>query len=205
MAARSVLPLGLMFFIFVLLFAWTVWAVLLWGSIRIVDRTNQHNSFVAALVWSAVQLGVSLGVQTLGMAGLGVLVLWLAFLLRLLLRQYEMSIAPALLVLVMLIAAPFGLAPALEVIVGTSELLALLVLCGTPFAIIGGWLFGRYRQRSRGDDDSLPVARVFRRKRAEPRPAAVTPVVAVMPVAPPPPPAPPPRDAAAPGEPTLLR
>jgi hypothetical protein len=152
-----------MFFIFVLLFAWTVWAVLLWGSIRIVDRANQHNSFVAALVWSAVQLGVSLGIQTFGMAGVAVLVLWLGFLLRLLVRQYEMNLGPALLVLVMLIAAPFGLAPALEVIVGTSELLALVVLCGTPFAIIGGWLFGRHRLRSRSDEDTLPVARVNRR------------------------------------------
>ena len=162
-------------FAFILVFAWTVWAGLFWGAIRIVDARNTHNYFAHALLWSAVQLAVSLAGPAFGvLGGLAMLVLWCVFLMRLLLGQYEMGFLQALLVLAMLIAAPFLLEPVVLHLVEVSEVLALVVFFGAPFFILGGWLWGRRRARLAGEDSRIPRAFAFRRKRAEPTPAART-------------------------------
>jgi hypothetical protein len=174
-----------MMFAFILVFVWTVWAALFWGSIRIVDSQSSHNYFAHALLWSAVQLAVSLAGTAFGIIGsLAMLALWWVFLMRLLLHQYEMGFLQALLVLAMLIAAPFLLEPVVLYLVEVSEVLALVVFFGAPFFILGGWLWGRRRARRAGEDARIPRAFAFRRKRAEPAPVVAAPVAPPV-VAPP--------------------
>src|SRR5689334_13031423 len=72
-----------------LAFAWTMWAVLFWGSIALIERHNPFNTFRAALGWSGINLAIS---ATLGgIIGVGVLLVWVVFLLRLLLGRYELG------------------------------------------------------------------------------------------------------------------
>jgi len=154
-----------MMFAFILLFGWTLWALLFWGAIRIVDSKNSHNYFAHALLWSAVQLGVSLAMPVFGIGGIAMLVLWVVFLLRLLTSQYEMGLLQAILVLAIIIAAPFGLEPIVVWLVKVSELLAIVVFFGLPFFILGGWQWGRRRARRAGEDDRIPRAFAFRRRK----------------------------------------
>jgi hypothetical protein len=182
-----------------LLFAWTVWAVLLWGSIAIVERHNPFNTFGWALAWSGLNMVVSLANGALGIAGLGVRIIWLVFLMRLLLHRYELGFLHSLGVVIVTVVGPYFVGDAFISFVGSSASLFLIVLYAVPVVILVAWKRPRPAPQL---PSNLPAARVTRlfRKRAPTAPVTV----AAPPLTPAGPftalsvasPAPPPRPAA---------
>jgi hypothetical protein len=171
-----------------LVFAEIIWATMLWGSIKIVDRNNQHNSFAAALFWAGLNLVVSLVLREIALLGLVMALAYLVLMVRVLMNTYELGLLRALAVLALLIAAPYLLMPPLVDFVGDSELRGVVVLYGLPLGILAVWGWSRFKAREVVADDSpLPRARVV--KRAEPAPAASpaapVPRAPTAPVAPP--------------------
>jgi hypothetical protein len=193
-----------MFMVLGLLFGLTVWAALLWGSIKLVDRHNPKNKFLVALIFAGIQIVVSLTAMAMGLLAIAIFVMWLVGLTRLLMNYYNLTLGPALLVVVMLLAAPFGIQYVLERLVEIGPIFAGIAVIGTPFAIMGVWLYGHLRgpRAPRMEDAPVPVARVV--KRPEPSRTSGA-VAAIQPVRTTAPEATPARDPAAPGEPTLLR
>ena len=197
----------------VLLFVWTVWAVLFWGSIALIERHNPYNKFKWALLWSAAEIIVSVAIGNLGFGGLGLLLAWLGFLIRLLLNSYELGLLHAIGVVIATVVGPYFVFDAFDTLiafVGSSETMFMLLLYGVPAVVLAFWLWPR---PAPGQPTNLPPARIEKigRKRAA-APAPVLPASpafpAASPISPPAspisPPASPdsPRDA---GEPSFLR
>lgn len=177
-----------------LYFAWVTWAGLLWASIKLVDRENPTNHFIAALVISAINIAVNLALPYLlaGVAGLlflRFLVLpiglgYLVLMVRMVKNRYGLSTLKTIGVFGLLVAAPYVLMDDLERWVGYSQLRALLVLFGMPTAILGVWIWGRRRARFSTAGSSLPRAELVTRApsvaerpdRAVSEPAPVPPV-----------------------------
>ncbi|HWO17586.1 MAG TPA: hypothetical protein VNO30_02380 [Kofleriaceae bacterium] len=196
-----------------LLFAWTMWAVLFWGSIAALERHNPFNTFGWALVWSAVEIAASAGMAGAGFAGYGILIAWLVFLFRLLLGRYELGVLHAIGVVIVTVVGPYFVADAFFSFVGSSETLLIVALYAVPLGVLVAW---RWPRPAPAQPTNLPPARLARlwRKEAKPAPApaptsapapakisaAPAPAPAPAPIAPPP--APPPR---ADGEPSFLR
>jgi len=140
-----------------LAFAWTMWAVLFWGSIALIERHNPFNTFRAALGWSGINLAIS---ATLGgIIGVGVLLVWVVFLLRLLLGRYELGALHAVGVVLATVVGPYFVAGAFVAFVGDSAALFLLVLYGVPLGVIAVWLWPRPAPQP---PTNLPAARIAR-------------------------------------------
>lgn len=170
-----------------LLFAWTVWAVLFWGSIAIIERHNPFNTFGWALVWSGVHMGVSIANGAAGIAGLGVLIVWLVFLMRLLLNRYELGFLHALGVVIVTVVGPYFVGDAFVSFVGRSASLFMIVLYGVPIAIIVAWKWPRPAPQPPSNLPAARVTRLFRRRAAtEPATASAGGPIAAGPMAPPP-------------------
>lgn len=170
----------------VLLFWWTVWAALFWGSIAIIERHNPYNTFGWALVWSIAELIASFAISFSNIGSLGILLTWLVFLMRLLLGRYELGTLHAVGVVITTVVGPYFVSNAFLAFVGDSETLFMLLLYGVPAAIFVIWLWPR---PAPGLPTNLPAARIerFRRKsRPEPQPAAAAPAPAPAPIAAPP-------------------
>lgn len=168
-------------------FAWTVWALLLWGAIALFERDNPVNRFSEALGWSVLHIVVSLTTDASWMLEVAVVVGWFTFLVRLLIHRYELGLLHAIGVVIATVAAPYAIEAGLEPVVGASEVAAYAVLFGVPAAILGGWQWRRRRAAGPGDDwrrETLPTARVarFRRRARSPvataSPAPAAPAVA---------------------------
>jgi hypothetical protein len=190
------------FLIGAIAFAWTMWAVLFWGSIAVIERHNPFNTFGWALVWSAVEIMASVAIAFLSIAGIGMLVAWLIFLFRLLLQRYELGLLHTIGVVIVTIVGPYFAADAFLSFVGSSQTLLLLALYGFPLAVLVVW---RWPRPTPQPPTNLPPARVQKLWRAPPAPVAVAPPAPVA-VAPPAPVAiaPPPPVAAAPPAPVVV-
>jgi hypothetical protein len=220
-------------FIAALTFAWTMWAVLFWGSIAVVERHNPFNTFRMALALSGINLAISATMG--GIAGLSVLIIWLVFLVRLLLGRYELGLLHAIGVALATVVGPYFVTDAFISFADTSETMLLVVLYGFPIAVFTVWIWPR---PAPAPPTNLPAARVARFWRRRGRTAAVeaAPVAAAAPAPTPapiaaaeaapveapapapaaapvpvraaaiaPPPPPPPPAPAADGEPSFLR
>jgi hypothetical protein len=187
-----------------LAFAWTTWAALLWGSIKLVQRDNPSNRFGMALVLSAVEVCVAVVMGYVQIFGLILLVLWLVVLLRLLLAHYELGLLPALGVVIVTVVGPYFVAGALVTFLGKSPALILIALYAVPIGVLAVWLRSRGR---RAPVAGLPEARVEKRGRRgraparEAAPPAAAPPVIAPPIAAPAAPAAPRAD----GDPAFLR
>ena len=163
----------------VVLFAWTMWAVLFWGSIAVIERHNPYNKFKWALLWSAAELIVSVAIGNLGFGGLGLLLAWFGFLMRLLLNSYELGLLHAIGVVIVTVVGPYFVFDAFDAVltfVGTSETMLLLLLYGVPAVVLAVWLWPR---RAPAQPTNLPSARIERLGRK--RPSAKAPVATATP------------------------
>jgi hypothetical protein len=151
-----------------LLFAWTMWAVLFWGSIAILERHNPFNTFGWALTWSAVEIVASVGMSAAGFAGYGILIAWLVFLFRLLLGRYELGVLHAIGVVIVTVVGPYFVSGAFFSWVGSSETLLLVALYGLPIGVLVVW---RWPRPAPEQPTNLPRARLARLWRKEARPA----------------------------------
>jgi hypothetical protein len=200
----------------VCLFAWTMWAVLFWGSIKIVERHNPFNTFGWALVWSTLQIVMAVLLGGADIFRLVFLAVWIVVLMRLLLNRYELGLLHALVVVIATVVGPYFIDDIFLAFVGESTSLLMIGLYAVPAAVLGVWLWSRFGRRAPADTN-LPEARAQRVRKRAPAPAAIAPAPAPVaaeapPVAAPPVAAPPPITApaapAAPradGEPSVLR
>ena len=112
------------------------WASIFWGSIKLVDRHNEKNSFGLAL-----GLGVIFAFsRAFGIPDIFMLVAWLVFLLRLVTWHYNLTLLGAIIVTASTIFAPYLLLPPITRFVGGSPLRDDLVIYGFPIAVLGVWI-----------------------------------------------------------------
>jgi hypothetical protein len=145
-----------------LAFAWTLWAVLFWGGIAVLDRDNEVNRFSAALGWSAIHLVMGLVMDAAWLLGLLVLVAWLIFLIRLLALRYELGLLHSIGVVVATFLGPYLAVLGLGQLGGSSVKGLLAVELGFAAAVLGTWL---WRRRGSEVGEALPRARVARLRR----------------------------------------
>ncbi|HEU0034848.1 MAG TPA: hypothetical protein VFQ53_29690 [Kofleriaceae bacterium] len=182
-----------MIFVGALLFAWIVWAGLLWLSIRLIDRTNPYNRFAIALVWGAFNVAAALVLQHVMWFGLFLAVAYLVLFVRVLTRHYELGILATIGVIALMQAIPYVVMPKLLDWVDDSELRAYVVLLGLPGGILATWLVGRRHAIAADEDRRVPRAKVVRRRETEPAPVIapelpapqIASVAPVAPIAPP--------------------
>jgi hypothetical protein len=173
-----------------LLFAATLWAVLFWGSIRILEPENGNNTFGKALAIAAIYVVASLAVQMMAFIGLFFAVAWLVFLLRLLISWYELGLLKSIGVVAAVNVTPWFLVPWLVNILGNSFAGWLLLFYGFPVAVAVVWLVVGKGVRL---PTSLPRARAVKAPKPSKNAPVVAPIVAVAPPAPAPPPGDKPR------------
>jgi hypothetical protein len=160
-------------------FAWTMWAVLFWGGIAIIERHNPFNTFQSALLWSIIDLTISLPAS--GLVGLGLLLAWIVILLRLLLGRYELGMLHAISVVLTTVVGPYLVTDAFLSFVGTSETRFLFVLFGFPIGVFVVW---RWPRPAPEPETNLPRARLARFWRRQPTPALAAKTPAARPPTP---------------------
>lgn len=150
-------------------FGLTFWAVLFWGSVRIVDPGNAHNRFGSALAWSVAHLLLMFALAWSQMFGYIVFAAWLVFLLRLLVDFYGVGLLRAILAIIIANGTPYAIAPLFARIVMTSgEAGVLLILFGFPIVTFVVWLAPNAgKGRTAAERPGMPVARLFRRRAKE--------------------------------------
>lgn len=194
-----------------LLFSWVFFALMLFGSIYVVDRYNPYNKFAIALLMSAANMAGSFMIRFAPFADMIYLVGALCLLLTVLVRHYQLDLLRALVAAALTIAAPFFILPKFGEWVG-FDLTRLYILCyGFPAAVVVAWqVLKRRTPRDIAEHSPIPRARVAhegkpepvaKAKRADtqPNPVVAPPVVRAPIVAPPASPV-----ARPDGEPTML-
>jgi hypothetical protein len=161
-----------------ILFAWVMWAVLFWSAIAILERHNPFNTFGWALVWSAVELAVSVGLAGMSYTGWGLAIAWIVFLARLLLGRYELGALHAVGVVIVTVVGPYFVFDAFVSFVGSSETRLMIALYGIPAVVLVVW---KWPRRASDQPSNLPPARVTRFWRRRPAKAPV-PVPVPVPV-----------------------
>ena len=188
-----------------LVFAWMLWAVLLWGSIAILDRENAVNTFKSALGWSLVHVGLALAMSLTWFVSLLILAAWVTFLVRLLVHHYELGPVRAIGVIIVTEAVPYLVEHVFAAVAGDSDARALAIVWGFPAAVVACWWWARRRARhgdSAAEPARLPRARIARTTRRDRR--AATPAPPPTPQAVPPAPSPA-ADSPVPREPSMLK
>jgi hypothetical protein len=173
-----------------LLFIWTMWAVLFWGSIALLERHNQFNTFGWALVWSVVEMIASVAMSSFRLSGIGVLVAWIVFLMRLLLNRYELGFFHALGVVIATVVGPYFVMDWFLSLVGSSATLFLIFLYAFPIAVLLVWRWPRPAPEAPTNLPQARLTRFWQRQPRPPRPSRKTPVASppIVPTAVPPPP-----------------
>ncbi len=172
-----------------LYFALVFDALILFGSVYIVERHNPYNKFAMALFLSAGNIALSFMLRMVPGGGIIYLVVALALLLRLLMMFYQLDVLRALAAAAIAIGAPFVILPKFAEWIGFS-MNRLYILCfGFPTLVIASWIVLRMRKQTVEGDSRIPRARIEKIKRAETQPTpAPQPKVAVVAPAPTPPP-----------------
>jgi hypothetical protein len=191
-----------------LLFSLVFFALMLWGSIYVVDKLNPYNKFAMALFISAANIGASMMIRFLPFADMIYLVGSLCLLLRLLVAYYQLDLVRALLAAGLTIGAPFLILPKFGEWVGL-DFMRLYILCyGFPAVVVVAWqVLKRRTPKDLAEHSPIPRATVANedrkgkksRRREDTAPVAAVPAVRSAPIVAPA--APPPR---ADGEPTML-
>jgi hypothetical protein len=163
------------------------WALVFWGSLRIIDRGNVKNTFTLAVCLGLLDDFTNFfGIPDVLYVGA-----WLVFLVRLVTWHYDVGLLRAILVTATTVLAPYFLMPQLVKFVGDSEARAYVVLYGLPIGVFGTWIVTALRKRGRtdepvhGDDSAVPPARIARwsRKSSAKPPVVAAPRVVAPPIA----------------------
>ena len=129
-------------------FAVSVWALIYWGTIKILDRYNVKNTFGVAL-WIGALYTFSFSFP---LPGIALVVAWLLLLMRLTMWRYDIGLLGAAITTAATILAPYFGIPYLLMFVGDSEVRAYGVLYGVPAVTLGVYVAARLRAKDRGDE-----------------------------------------------------
>jgi hypothetical protein len=164
------------------LFVTSLWALVLWGSIKLLQRDNPKNTLGTAL---AMGLLFTLTHQ-FPLPGYLYLISWLLLMARFLMWHYHLNVLGTLLVTAATVFGPWFIAQQLAKVIGDSETLDALIFYGLPIATIGTWFYLRQKEKRAAASDApergIPKAIARVATPAEPVPVVAAPV---KPVAPP--------------------
>jgi hypothetical protein len=161
-------------------FVVSVWALIYWGTIKIIDRYNVKNTFGVALCIGALY---SFSFQ-FPLPGLVMVAAWLLLLMRVTMWHYELNLGGAAIATAATVLAPYFLMPYLMKFIGDSEARAYGMLYGVPAITLGTYVVSRLRNRNATDkpkwgdgkdEPALPEARVVEIAKPIAPPAAVAP------------------------------
>lgn len=174
-----------MMWIAVQAFIVSVWALIYWGTIKILDRYNVKNTFGVALCIGAVY---AFSFQ-FPLPGFVMLVAWLVLLMRVTMWHYGINLGGAAIATVSTVLAPYFVMPYLLKFIGDSELRAGAVLYGLPAITLGVYVVSRVRNHHATDkpkwgkrEPELPEARVVEIAKPVIAPAVAPPKYAPAPV-----------------------
>lgn len=164
------------------LFVTSLWALVLWGSIKLLQRDNPKNTLGTAL---AMGLLFTLTHQ-FPLPGFLYLAAWLLLMGRFVMWHYHMNLLGALVVTAATVFGPWFIAEQLIKIIGDRLWLDSLIFYGLPLVTIGGWFYARKRAkrdaRALEPERGIPKAIARVATPAEPVPAVAAPA---KPIAPP--------------------
>jgi len=164
------------------LFVTSLWGLVLWGSIKLLQRDNPKNT-----------LGTALGMGLLftlthqfPLPGFLYLIAWVLLMARFVMWHYQLNIVGTLLVTAATVFGPWFISEQLIKLIGNSEMLDALIFYGLPVATIGGWFYFRQKEKRAAAADApvhgIPKAIARVATPAEPAPVVAAPV---KPIAPP--------------------
>ncbi|CAN5420992.1 hypothetical protein BH11MYX1_BH11MYX1_00180 [soil metagenome] len=141
------------------------WALIYWGSIKVLDRDNAKNRF-----------GVALGIGLLytfsfmfPLPGFLMIGVWLVLLIRLTMWQYELDLIPSSIATAATVFVPYFLVPYLGRFVAESHARAYALIYGLPAITLVVYAAMRFRSRhsapkvqwaDKKSQPGLPEARV---------------------------------------------
>src|SRR3954471_11899545 len=166
------------------LFVTSMWALVLWGSIKLLQRDNPKNTLGTAL---AMGLLFTLTHQ-FPLPGYLYLIAWLLLMARFVMWHYHLNILGTLLVTAATVFGPSFIVDQLINVIGDSETLAAVIFFGLPIATIGTWFYlrqqGKRAAAAEAPERGIPkaIARVTTPAEGAPVPVVTAPV---KPVAPP--------------------
>lgn len=165
------------------LFVTSLWALVLWGSIKLLQRDNPKNT-----------LGTALGMGLLftlthqfPLPGYLYLIAWLLLMGRFVMWHYEMNILGALLVTAATVFGPWFIAEQLVKVIGDREWLDALIFYGLPIATIGGWFYAsrKTKRLAREGEPERGIPKAIARVATPAEPMPVVAAAPVKPIAPP--------------------
>ena len=160
-------------------FVVSVWALIYWGTIKILDRYNVKNTFGVAL-WIGALYTFSFSFP---LPGFVMIAAWLLLLMRVTMWHFELNLGGAAIATASTVLAPYFLMPYLLQFIGDSEARAYGVLYGVPAIVLGTYVVSRIRNRDAtdkptwrtGKEPALPEARVVEIAKPVAAPPAVAP------------------------------
>ncbi len=141
----------------------SIWSLIYWGSMKLLDRHNPKNTFGKALLVA--------GLYTLTfmfpLPGMMMVAAWLLLLTRITMWQYDFDLLPSLVTTAATVLVPYVGSPYLLRFAGDSELRAYLLLYGVPLVTLGVYVGSRIKNRGvepkvrwAGKEPAIPEARV---------------------------------------------
>ncbi|MEO8549366.1 MAG: hypothetical protein ABI678_05320 [Kofleriaceae bacterium] len=160
----------------------SLWALVLWGSIRLLQHDNPKNTFGTAL---AMGLLFTLTHQ-FPLPGYLYLIAWLLLMARFVMWHYHLNILGTLLVTAATVFGPWFIGEQLVKLAGENETLDAVIFYGLPIVTIGGWFYFRQKEK-RAAAAGEPVRGIPKAIARVATPAEPLPVVAApeKPIAPP--------------------
>jgi len=143
----------------------SIWSLIYWGSMKLLDRYNPKNTFGKAILVGAVYTVTFM----FPISGLMMVAAWLLLLTRITMWQYDFDLVPALVATAATVLVPYFGAPYLLTFVGDSELRAYLLIYGLPGVTFGVYIASRIKNRKaepkvhwadKEKPADLPIARV---------------------------------------------
>ncbi len=122
----------------------SIWALIYWGSMKLLDRYNPKNTFGKALLIGALcELSFMFPLP-----GFAMVAAWLVLLTRITMWQYDFDLVPSLITTAATVLVPYFGSPYLVRFIGESELRAYLLLYAVPGVTFGVYLASRIRNRN---------------------------------------------------------
>jgi hypothetical protein len=125
-------------------FAVSVWALIYWGSIKLLDRYNPKNTFGVAL-WFGLLCTLSF---MFPLPGLVMVVAWMVLLIRISMWQYDLGLVPAAIAAAATVFVPYFGSPYLFKFVGDSDVRAYALVYGVPGVTLAVYLASRVKGRN---------------------------------------------------------
>jgi hypothetical protein len=125
----------------------SMWALIYWGTIKVLDRYNVKNTFGVALCMGALYAFSF----SFPLPGLVMVAAWLLLLMRITMWHYDISLFGAAIATASTVLVPYFVVPYLLRFIGDSEVRGYGMLYGVPAVTLGVYVASRLRANDAGD------------------------------------------------------